>query len=1579
MIRRTVAAGAATSVAAALLVPWAPAATAASDSTRDLKPATASPAKALKKGTVLDLGTAAGPETYIVQLESPAIPTRALEGAKGASTQRAEGEAAYGRELKAEQADLTSSIAKITGSTAKVLASFSHAINGITVRLTREQAQKVARIDGVSAVQVDFERQLTTDRGPRWIGAETIWDGSNAPGGVGTKGEGVLVGILDSGINPANPSFADTVSSAAGGDGYDHTNPFGAGNYKGMCNPTSPMYVVNWGCNDKLVGYYDFDVANNSDGNYDDDGHGSHTASTTAGNQVEAKVFAEGGSYSIASTIRGVAPHANIIAYDVCDGACQGSSIIAAINQSIIDGVDIINYSIGSASPSSPWTDADAVGFLNARAAGIHVATSAGNDGPGAATVGSPADVPWLTSVGASTHDRKYVSSVINLNADGGATLPNIAGAGLSGPTTPPGVTYPLVYAGSAPYNNAQCGQANDSTPAGTFPAGTDLTGLIVVCDRGGNGRVEKGENLAELGAEGMILANNQASGDSLSGDAHALPAAHISFDDGVALKAWMNSVTGEKAALSGSVADINDANGDIMASFSSRGPNRAISMISPSVSAPGVDILAAAGVDNDVEWHFISGTSMASPHTAGALTLLKALEPAWSPAEAQSALMTTSERDITDSDGTAADWFDMGSGRIELRRAAKAGLVLDENLAGYQGANPAGGGDVRELNTASMADDECLATCAWTRSFTGTATGVGTWTVSVENLSAGLALSTNVGSFAATDGGVDDVTVTATIASGTPTDKWLFGTLVLTPPAGSTAPVAHLPVGVLPSAGVLPESIDITTRRDAGSQLDTDLEAIAISDLQIQASGLVPEQRKSLSIVEDSTNANAFDGNGTHVEYLQVPAGATSLLASLDKPTAPDFDMYVGTGAVNAANVVCTSASGGSAESCSVAEPEAGTWWVLVQNWEASAPGGTDTTDLLTAVVAGDQGNLRAQGPEGPVPAATPFDIRTFWDEVDMDAGETWHGALTLGSAPGREGDIGVIPVVIHRITDDVTKTADKTTAAPGDVITYSIDVASNVTREDLEYLITDTLPEGTTYVAGSATNGAIYENGVMSWKGVLESTFGEEGNYTVRTSAQDPTCRPFTGPGYFDLAALGIAPEAGVTGDTVTFDAFNGGTFGFYGESYQGLTFSDDGFLLYGDANYADAGSEPWVAQQVPNPAKPNSVAALLWQDLQIRYDAATGAGVTLADTSGDGVFEDGDVAVVEYDNMRYFGNASGTRGQLDMQVFATAGSNDLVFAYDNITTGNGTLLGNAPGFEVTIGSENATASQAATLVNKGNANGVLTNGLNVCLDYAEPVAEGAGFTYQVLVGDVVGDRDLINKVVHTTDDPGAKPASATHTVKIKGSAQRTGTSLALNPDRISTGDTTVGTATVFTAGAAPATGQVQFLTGTRMVGTGTLDATGKATATLSGFTTAGTFPVTARYLGDGANAPSTSAPVNLVVEGPNAPIGKVTPRIGTKMVKPVEVGTRVKLRVTVRARDIVPSGTVKITLKGAGKSTTWTKTLNARGRTKVLLPKFRKTGKVRVRVAYSGDAATESLTKRIKFAVVDRRTIR
>lgn len=1538
MIRRTIAAGAATSVAAALLVPWGTAASAAEE-LPDSTPLEASVAEAASKGTVLDLAPGPGRKTYIVQLEGAPVPSAGLKRSE---------ERGYAADLRSEQADLTSSISRIRDAAVTPLFTYTHALNGIAVELTRAEALRVSRLPGVVSVAKDFTRHLTTDKGPEWIGAPSMWGGSSVPGGVGSKGEGVVVGILDSGLNPANPSFADVVPEEDGGDGHDHTNPLGAGNYLGACDPdNAEQYVADWGCNDKVIGYWDFDVTDNADGDYDDDGHGSHTASTTAGNQVDATAYAAKGTpneFSVTSTIKGVAPHANIIGYDVCDGACQGTSIIAAIEQAILDEVDVINYSIGSASASSPWADEDALAFLSARDAGIHVATSAGNAGPGAATLGSPGDVPWMTTVGATTHDRKYVASVTDLASDAGTGPGDIAGAGLSGPTD---AAYPLVDARSI-NRNALC-------EAAKFPAGTDLTGQIILCDRGVTGRVEKGEVVAALNAEGMVLANDQASGDSLNGDAHALPAAHITYDDGVALRQWMGSVTGEEAALSGSVADVKDENGDIMAAFSSRGPNRAVSMISPSVSAPGVDILAAAGTDNSTEWHFISGTSMASPHTAGALALLAAVQPTWTPAEAQSALMTTALTEVTDSDGTAADWHDMGSGRIDLTKIAKAGVVLDETEADYLAADPAVGGDVRDLNTASMADNDCLIECSWTRTFTGTATGAGTWGVSVESLSDNLTLSTDKATIAVTEGADVSVTVDAEIAGDAATDEWIFGTLVLTPPAGSAAPAAHLPIGVLPSSGVLPESVDITTRRDAGSQPETDLRAIPASDLQLDPSGLVPGVRKSLSIPLDTTNRDAFDGNGVHVENLTVPVGAKRLVTKLEKPTAPDFDLYVGQGAVSAANVVCQSASGGSAESCDIADPDAGDWWVLVQNWEAAPDGdNVDTTDLVTAVVGGDAGNMTATGPEGPIAGGEPFDIRVFWDEPELDAGETWYGALAVGTDAANAGNIGVMPVTLDRVADDVTKTADVAEAAPGDVITYTVAVEPNVAREDLAYTITDPLPGGTTYVEGSATDGATFADGTITWNGSLEAPSQEDEAYAITTSATDDSCvNPLTGEAaYLDAkAVLNRNPSSTIFGDgrawTLGAGAFS---FGLYETWNSGLTFTDDGFLVYGAGSY---GGAPGVPQALPDAAKPNNVAAGLWQDMEIVYDATAGSGVTAL------AFTDGTV-FVEFDNLRRKGDTSGAT--YDMEAIVKDGTNDVVWVYGDMT---------GPLDQVTIGTENATGTEADTLVNKGSAAGVITKDTVVCMSAKPKDVDGASFSYQVKVDAGVADGSLTNKLVHTVDNPGAKPATTSHTVAINGVATPE-VGLTVTPDRIETGGSTTASAIVFSSKAAAPTGSVEFWAGDRLADTATVDATGKATATLSGFTTAGTIPVTAKYLGDGSNAPATSAPVNLVVSAPSAPAPKVKSRLDVDAPKVIKKGKKAKLKITVSAPKVTPTGTVEVTVKGALKKKTWTLTLNRFGKTRLLLPKAKKLGNITVKVEYLGDAAVLGDKERLKIKV-------
>ena len=483
---------------------------------------------------------------------------------------------AYVDYLKAEQATFVARMEKAIGHEADVRFTYTNSNNGMAVWLTPEEAARVMKMPGVAFVQPDFERELQTDTGPGWIGAPDIWGGPDCSAGD-TCGEGIIVGIIDTGINPSNPSFADI-----GGDGYDHTNPFGAGNYVGVCDPgnagdgETKGYDASFPCNDKLIGawgYTSVDASEGANSPIDYDGHGSHTASTAAGNIVTADVSGPArGSESI--DISGVAPHANIIAYAGC---CTGSALTASIDQAIADGVDVINYSIGSPSASDVWNDFDTVGFLAARDAGIFVATSAGNEGPGAATVGSPADAPWLTAVGASTHSRTWENEVSFTGGD--TALATITGNGFTDAFGPASI----VYAGD--YGDGLC-----LTP---FAAGT-FSGEIVVCDRGDIARVDKGANVLAGGAGGLILANDEGNAASINADPHYLPASHITYDDGVALKAWLAGGTGHMASITAGVYVQDPTRADIMAGFSSRGENRAIDIVSPSVVAPGVDTLAA-------------------------------------------------------------------------------------------------------------------------------------------------------------------------------------------------------------------------------------------------------------------------------------------------------------------------------------------------------------------------------------------------------------------------------------------------------------------------------------------------------------------------------------------------------------------------------------------------------------------------------------------------------------------------------------------------------------------------------------------------------------------------------------------------------------------------------------------------------------------------------------------------------------------------------------------------------------------------------------------------------------------------
>ena len=254
------------------------------------------------------------PAIYMVRLSDPPLAAYAggVTGLKATSPQatgerslnvKSEAAQAYMAFLGNKHAQTIAAAEQVLKRPLVVVYQYYTANNGFAAYLTPAEAEVMAKQPGVIFVQRDYEKELHTDTGPVWIGAGGIWDGTTT--GSATKGEGVIAGVIDTGINPLSPSFADI-----GGDGYNHTNPWGSGNYVGYC-VANPSF-----CNDKLIGAWGYPSVNGGDPT-DANGHGSHTASTTAGNVVTSTIVSGSGAV-FTRTISGVAPHANVIMYAAC-------------------------------------------------------------------------------------------------------------------------------------------------------------------------------------------------------------------------------------------------------------------------------------------------------------------------------------------------------------------------------------------------------------------------------------------------------------------------------------------------------------------------------------------------------------------------------------------------------------------------------------------------------------------------------------------------------------------------------------------------------------------------------------------------------------------------------------------------------------------------------------------------------------------------------------------------------------------------------------------------------------------------------------------------------------------------------------------------------------------------------------------------------------------------------------------------------------------------------------------------------------------------------------------------------------
>jgi subtilisin family serine protease len=613
--------------------------------------------------------------------------------------------------LRTQQDSYLARMSSAIGRSLEPLHRYEITENGIAVSLTEAEFAIVKNSAGIKTIKADEVFQINTDAGPRFIGAPSVWSGSAISANIGTRGQGVLVGVFDSGVNLDHPSFASTDGSC----GFSPGNP-------------------------KLVAAKDCNTANCATGNGEDvsifvdannpgsSGHGVHTASTVLGSVVSAGTLVNG--VAARYNISGVAPCAKVITYKICGdtlstgfASCNGSAIQAAIQTSIVDQVDVVNFSVSGG--TNPWSDNDR-GFLDMLNADILVSASAGN------TRAAPNDVavgavnhrgPWVMTVANSTHDRGSTPGSFSV----AGSLQNLSGVDGTGPVWPIATINAQVAVASVLGNELGC----VTTP---FPAGS-MTGKIALISRGTCTFLEKAQNAANAGAVAMIVYNNAATAPGIMGNLNTstIPAVMIAQADGIALRDFLTANTTAAMTASGPQALISVAFGDILNASSLKGPNIiGTTMVGsntyigtdttkPDITGPGTNIYAAFS-DNFGQFGFLTGTSMSAPHLAGAATLLRALNPTWTPSEVKSAIMLTATVLGKKPDNvTAWDSDDVGSGRVDLSRAARSGLLMDETFARYLAANPATTGNqelVRQLNVPSLRNTQVTTSYTFTRTF---------------------------------------------------------------------------------------------------------------------------------------------------------------------------------------------------------------------------------------------------------------------------------------------------------------------------------------------------------------------------------------------------------------------------------------------------------------------------------------------------------------------------------------------------------------------------------------------------------------------------------------------------------------------------------------------------------------------------------------------------------------------------------------------------------------------------------------------------------------------------------------------
>jgi uncharacterized repeat protein (TIGR01451 family) len=720
--------------------------------------------------------TADGRVRVIVELTDPAVaaytggvpglrPTSTLvTGARKLDLNSPDSQA-YMNYLRAKQDAVANTLAKVAP-TASLDYRYQAAFNGLSMAIAEDDVIRLLKIPDVKRVYPDRVNYVEMDASLPLINAPALWGDL---GGQANAGSGIFVAVVDSGIRPENPMFSGAGYSMPGGfpKGYCVTNP-GDPDFQSSEVITSPLDI---------------------------DGHGSHTAGTSAGNPVT--VTAASGLVPVDTAISGVAPHAYVMAYKALFESPDGTTasgtnamLLAALNDAFIDGADVINNSWGGG-PGDPNASPFFTVINNITAGGTLVVFSAGNSGPGGATIGCPGCVESALTVAASTTNRIFAKT---LDVTGPGTVPpslmGLAALPGTGPTITTTITGGITYAGSVDAANVQGCNA--------FPAGA-FAGKLALIQRGTCSFAQKVDNAAAAGAIAAVIYNNVGGPPIVMGslESTTIPSVMLDKSGGEAVRDWAVANSSATARINLAVSRVvNDSWQDIVAGFSSVGPNGDPDVLKPDITAPGVNILSAfspvlSGGDN---FAFLQGTSMAAPHVTGSAALMFDLHPTWTPAQVKTALTSTSAQSLLKPDGaTPADPFSMGAGRVDLGAARQAGLTFDK---------------------PSFADSVCFITCSWTRTLTNVTNKSATWSARVDTSDPDLSLSVAPDFTFLAPGQSISFTVTANVVDLAP-DNWYFGSVVWEEDS-QEAPDAHLPVAVFATSST--DAATVTKTADRAS-----------------------------------------------------------------------------------------------------------------------------------------------------------------------------------------------------------------------------------------------------------------------------------------------------------------------------------------------------------------------------------------------------------------------------------------------------------------------------------------------------------------------------------------------------------------------------------------------------------------------------------------------------------------------------------------------------------------------------------------------------------------------------------------